>query len=136
VTDDGAATDLDLGHYDASPGPATKADNITTGRIYQDIITKDAAAIIRPTDTGGAARHQRDQGFVLIGNENTISCCRDRRTVGDIEGLPFFERSASSKRIAARPRRLHSLTLLPFIPSAGELKTKKPTQHRSRSCVP
>src|SRR6267143_1724016 len=100
VTDDGAETDLDLGHYERFTGrPATKADNITTGRIYQDILTKE-----RRGDYHGG-------------------------TVGDIEGLPFFEAIRQIKNDLPRDHAIYiHLTLLPFIPSAGELKTK-PTQH-------
>ncbi len=132
VTDDGAETDLDLGHYERFTGrPATRADNITTGQIYQDIITKE-----RRGDFLGATvqviphvtNHIKE--FVLSGNEDTdFVLVEIGGTVGDIEGLPFFEaiRQLGNDLPRAHAVYVH-LTLLPFIPSAGELKTK-PTQH-------
>src|ERR1700746_181949 len=132
VTDDGAETDLDLGHYERFTGrPATKADNITTGRIYQDIISKErrgdylgATIQVVPHVTNAIKE------FVLDGNDGyDFVLVEIGGTVGDIEGLPFFE--AIRQLGNELPRRsavyIH-LTLLPFIPSAGELKTK-PTQH-------
>ncbi len=132
VTDDGAETDLDLGHYERFTGrPATRADNITTGQIYQDIITKE-----RRGDFLGATvqviphvtNHIKE--FVLSGNDDTdFVLVEIGGTVGDIEGLPFFEaiRQLGNDLPRAHAVYVH-LTLLPFIPSAGELKTK-PTQH-------
>jgi CTP synthase len=132
VTDDGAETDLDLGHYERFTGvSAAKTDNITTGRIYQEIIAKErrgdflgATVQVIPhvtnaikefvlADTGGA-------DFVL---------CEIGGTVGDIEGLPFFEaiRQLGQELDPGQAVFIH-LTLLPYIPAAGEMKTK-PTQH-------
>ena len=133
VTDDGAETDLDLGHYERFTGrPATKADNITTGRIYQDILTKERRGdYLGATIQVDPARHQRDQGIRLsTATTTTISCwCEIGGTVGDIEGLPFFEAIRQLKNELPREHAIYiHLTLLPFIPSAGELKTK-PTQH-------
>src|SRR6201987_1765401 len=115
VTDDGAETDLDLGHYERFTGrPATRHDNITTGRIYQVIphVTNEIKDFIR------AGNEHFDFVLVEIGG-----------TVGDIEGLPFLE---AIRQLGNELPRRHAvyihLTLLPFIPSAGELKTK-PTQH-------
>jgi CTP synthase len=132
VTDDGAETDLDLGHYERFTGrSATKADNITTGRIYQEIIAKE-----RRGDYLGATvqviPHVTDaiKNFVLSGNEgNDFVLIEVGGTVGDIEGLPFFEavRQLRNELPQGHSCYIH-LTLLPFIPSAGELKTK-PTQH-------
>jgi CTP synthase len=94
VTDDGAETDLDLGHYERFTGvPATKADNITTGRIYLDIITKErrgdylgATIQVIPHVTNAI------KDFVLTGNEGfDFVLVEIGGTVGDIEGLPFFE---------------------------------------------
>src|SRR5580704_3427078 len=122
VTDDGAETDLDLGHYERFTGrPATRADNITTGRIYQDILTKE-----RRGDYLGAAIKE----FVLSGNDEfDFVLVEIGGTVGDIEGLPFFEAIRQLKNELPREHAVYiHLTLLPFIPSAGELKTK-PTQH-------
>jgi CTP synthase len=132
VTDDGAETDLDLGHYERFTGrPASRRDNITTGRLYQEILTKErrgdylgATIQVIPHVTNAIKDFIRDGSeevdFVLV---------EIGGTVGDIEGLPFFE--AIRQHGNELPRRsavyIH-LTLLPFIPSAGELKTK-PTQH-------
>jgi CTP synthase len=132
VTDDGAETDLDLGHYERFTGrPAVREDNITTGRIYQDIITKErrgdylgATVQVVPHVTNAI------KDFVLTGNEGIdFVLVEIGGTVGDIEGLPFFE---AIRQLGNDLPRGHSiyihLTLLPYIPSAGELKTK-PTQH-------
>lgn len=132
VTDDGAETDLDLGHYERFTGvPATKADNITTGRIYLDIITKErrgdylgATIQVIPHVTNAI------KDFVLTGNEGfDFVLVEIGGTVGDIEGLPFFEAIRQLGNDLERGQAIYvHLTLLPFIPSAGELKTK-PTQH-------
>ena len=132
VTDDGAETDLDLGHYERFTGrPARQADNITTGRIYQGIIAKE-----RRGDYLGATvqviPHVTDaiKNFVVTGNEDVdFVLCEIGGTGGDIEGLPFFEaiRQLGNDLPRGMSAFVH-LTLLPFIPSAGELKTK-PTQH-------
>jgi len=135
VTDDGAETDLDLGHYERFTGrPATRADNITTGRIYQEILLKErrgdylgATIQVIPHVTNAI------KDFIRDGNESfDFVLCEIGGTVGDIEGLPYFE--AIRQLGNDLPRRqvvyIH-LTLMPFIPSAGELKTK-PTQHSVR----
>ena len=132
VTDDGAETDLDLGHYERFTGrPATQTDNVTTGRIYQDIIAKE-----RRGDYLGATvqviPHVTDaiKEFILAGNDGyDFVLCEIGGTVGDIEGLPFFEaiRQLGNELPPHHAVYIH-LTLLPYIPSAGELKTK-PTQH-------
>jgi CTP synthase len=132
VTDDGAETDLDLGHYERFTGrPASRTDNITTGRIYQDILAKErrgdylgATIQVIPHVTNAIKEFIRD------GNESfDFVLCEIGGTVGDIEGLPFFE---AIRQLGNELPRHHAiyihLTLLPFIPSAGELKTK-PTQH-------
>jgi len=132
VTDDGAETDLDLGHYERFTGrPATRQDNITTGRIYRDILAKErrgdylgATIQVIPHVTNAIKE------FILDGTEGfDFVLVEIGGTVGDIEGLPFFE--AIRQLGNELPRRnvvyIH-LTLMPFIPSAGELKTK-PTQH-------
>ena len=132
VTDDGAETDLDLGHYERFTGvPCTQTDNVTTGRIYQDILTKER----RGDYLGGTVQvipHVTDaiKAFVLNGNDDVdFVLCEIGGTVGDIEGLPFFE---AIRQLGNELPRGHSvfihLTLIPFIQSAGELKTK-PTQH-------
>ncbi|WGJ13799.1 CTP synthase [Methylocapsa sp. D3K7] len=132
VTEDGAETDLDLGHYERFTGrPATREDNITTGRIYQEIITKE-----RRGDYLGATvqviPHVTNEikAFVLGGTEGIdFVLVEIGGTVGDIEGLPFFEAIRQLGNELPRGHAIYvHLTLLPFIPSAGELKTK-PTQH-------
>ncbi len=132
VTDDGAETDLDLGHYERFTGrPANRMDNITTGRIYQDIITKER----RGDYLGGTVQvipHVTDaiKDFVRTGNEGVdFVLVEIGGTVGDIEGLPFFEaiRQLGNDLPRGDAVFIH-LTLMPYIPSAGELKTK-PTQH-------
>jgi CTP synthase len=132
VTDDGAETDLDLGHYERFTGrAANKRDNITTGRIYSDIIARE-----RRGDYLGATvqviPHVTDaiKAFVVDGNEEfDFVLVEIGGTVGDIEGLPFFEaiRQLGNELPRGHAAYLH-LTLMPYIPSAGELKTK-PTQH-------
>ena len=132
VTDDGAETDLDLGHYERFTGvPAKKSDNVTTGRIYQDILAKER----RGDFLGGTVQvipHVTDaiKNFVLSGNEDVdFVLVEIGGTVGDIEGLPFFEAIRQLGNELPRESSVYiHLTLMPFIPSAGELKTK-PTQH-------
>jgi CTP synthase len=132
VTDDGAEADLDLGHYERFTGrAATQADNITTGRIYRDIIAKE-----RRGDYLGATvqviPHVTDaiKAFIADGNEAyDFVLCEVGGTVGDIEGLPFFEAIRQFGQESPRGSCIYlHLTLLPWIPAAGELKTK-PTQH-------
>jgi CTP synthase len=132
VTDDGAETDLDLGHYERFTGrPASRQDNITTGRIYQEILAKErrgdylgATIQVIPHVTNAI------KDFIRDGNEGyDFVLCEIGGTVGDIEGLPFFE---AIRQLGNELPRHHAvyihLTLLPFIAGAGELKTK-PTQH-------
>ena len=132
VTDDGAETDLDLGHYERFTGrSANKQDNITTGRIYQELIAKErrgdylgATVQVIPHVTNAI------KDFILEGNEGVdFVLVEIGGTVGDIEGLPFFEaiRQLGNDLPRGHVVFIH-LTLLPFIPTAGELKTK-PTQH-------
>ena len=120
VTDDGAETDLDLGHYERFTGrPATKADNITTGRIYQDILTKErrgdylgATIQVIPHVTNAI------KDFILDSNDDfDFVLCEIGGTVGDIEGLPFFEAIRQIKNDLPRDHAIYiHLTLLPFIP--------------------
>jgi CTP synthase len=132
VTDDGAETDLDLGHYERFTGvPASKSDNITTGRIYQDILAKER----RGDYLGGTVQvipHVTDaiKNFVVTGNADVdFVLVEIGGTVGDIEGLPFFEAIRQLGNELPRGSAIYvHLTLMPYIPSAGELKTK-PTQH-------
>lgn len=132
VTDDGAETDLDLGHYERFTGrPANQQDNITTGRIYRNIIEKE-----RRGDYLGATvqviPHVTDaiKNFVLEGNEDfDFVLCEIGGTVGDIEAMPFLEAIRQLGNELPRGNAVYvHLTLMPYIPAAGELKTK-PTQH-------
>ncbi|HYE42872.1 MAG TPA: CTP synthase [Caulobacteraceae bacterium] len=132
VTDDGAETDLDLGHYERFTGvSAAKSDNITTGRIYQTILEKE-----RRGDYLGATvqviPHVTDEikKFVLSdAGDVDFVLVEIGGTVGDIEGLPFFEaiRQLGQELPRGQAAFLH-LTLMPFVKTAGEMKTK-PTQH-------
>ncbi|MEQ8817928.1 MAG: CTP synthase [Thalassobaculum sp.] len=132
VTDDGAETDLDLGHYERFTGvSARRSDSVTTGQIYMNVITRErrgdylgATIQVIPHVTDGIKEFARgdldDEDFVL---------CEIGGTVGDIEGLPFLEAIRQLGNELGRERSLFlHLTLLPYIPAAGELKTK-PTQH-------
>ncbi len=132
VTDDGAETDLDLGHYERFTGvPCSQTDNVTSGRIYQTVLNKER----RGDYLGGTVQvipHVTNQikEFVLSSNEGIdFVLCEIGGTVGDIEGLPFFEaiRQLGNELPRGDTVFVH-LTLIPFISSAGELKTK-PTQH-------
>jgi len=132
VTDDGAETDLDLGHYERFTGVhATRLDNATTGRIYSEVIAKErrgdylgATVQVIPHITDEIketiVRGTSGVDFVLV---------EIGGTVGDIESLPFLEAIRQLGNELGRERAMFvHLTLVPFIPSAGELKTK-PTQH-------
>ena len=135
VTDDGAETDLDLGHYERFTGvSARQADNITSGRIYRDIIAKErrgdylgATVQVIPHVTDAikdfAMAETEDLDFVL---------CEIGGTVGDIEGLPFIEALRQLRNELGRENTCFvHVTLVPYIAAAGELKTK-PTQHSVR----
>jgi CTP synthase len=135
VTDDGAETDLDLGHYERFTGVAARqSDNITTGRIYRDIIAKErrgdylgATVQVIPHVTNEiksfATADLGDLDFLI---------CEIGGTVGDIESLPFIEAIRQLRNDIGRARTvsIHT-TLIPYIAAAGELKTK-PTQHSVR----
>ena len=132
VTDDGAETDLDLGHYERFTGrSANQQDNITTGRIYKNIIERE-----RRGDYLGATvqviPHVTDEikNFVLDGNDDyDFVLCEIGGTVGDIEAMPFLEAIRQLGNDLPRGQAVYiHLTLMPWIPAAGELKTK-PTQH-------
>ena len=132
VTDDGAETDLDLGHYERFTGrSANQQDNITTGRIYKNIIERE-----RRGDYLGATvqviPHVTDEikNFVLEGNDDfDFVLCEIGGTVGDIEAMPFLEAIRQLGNDLPRNNAVYvHLTLMPYIPAAGELKTK-PTQH-------
>jgi CTP synthase len=135
VTDDGAETDLDLGHYERFTGvSARQSDNITSGRVYRDIIAKErrgdylgATVQVIPHVTDAikefALADQGDNDFIL---------CEIGGTVGDIESLPFMEaiRQLRNEMEPLQTLSVH-VTLVPYIKAAGELKTK-PTQHSVR----
>ena len=132
VTDDGAETDLDLGHYERFTGrSANQSDNITTGRIYKNIIERE-----RRGDYLGATvqviPHVTDEikNFILDGNDDyDFVICEIGGTVGDIEAMPFLETIRQVGNLLPRNNCVYiHLTLMPWIPAAGELKTK-PTQH-------
>ena len=132
VTDDGAETDLDLGHYERFTGVAArKSDNITTGRIYSEVIGRE-----RHGDYLGATiqviPHITDAIKAFIGADTgdaDFVLCEIGGTVGDIESLPFLEAIRQKGNELGRSRALFiHLTLVPYLAAAGELKTK-PTQH-------
>ncbi len=132
VTDDGAETDLDLGHYERFTGVAArKTDSVSSGRIYSTVLEKE-----RRGDYLGKTiqviPHVTNEikDFISIGEDEVdFMLCEIGGTVGDIEGLPFFEaiRQFSQDKPRGQCIFMH-LTLLPFIKASGELKTK-PTQH-------
>ena len=135
VTDDGAETDLDLGHYERFTGvPSRQSDNVTSGRIYQTIIQRErrgdylgATVQVIPHVTDAIKAFARaetdDLDFVL---------CEIGGTVGDIESLPFIESIRQLKNDLGRGNSISiHVTLVPYIAAAGELKTK-PTQHSVR----
>jgi CTP synthase len=132
VTDDGAETDLDLGHYERFTGVATrKSDNVTTGQIYTKVLARE-----RRGDYLGATvqviPHVTDaiKEFIVADvTDEDFVVCEVGGTVGDIEGLPFLEaiRQMGNELGPERTLFMH-VTLVPYIKAAGELKTK-PTQH-------
>ena len=137
VTDDGAETDLDLGHYERFTGVnATRADNITTGQIYKTIIEKErrgdylgATVQVIPHVTNEIKEFVLSPALDENGQEADFVLVEVGGTVGDIEGLPFFEAIRQLRQDLPRGDSCHvHLTLLPFIKTAGEMKTK-PTQH-------
>src|SRR3546814_6968649 len=132
VTDDGAETDLDLGHYERFTGvPARKTDNVTTGQIYSQVLARErrgdylgATVQVIPHVTDAIKAFVRadltDEDFVI---------CEIGGTVGDIEGLPFLEAIRPLGNELGRERSLFlQVTLLPYIAAAGELKNTH-TQH-------
>ena len=137
VTDDGAETDLDLGHYERFTGVhATRSDNATTGRIYSEVIAKErrgdylgATVQVIPHITDAIkeaiVRDLHDEN----GEELDFALIEIGGTVGDIESLPFLEAIRQlGNELGPQGTMFVHLTLVPYIPSAGELKTK-PTQH-------
>jgi CTP synthase len=138
VTDDGAETDLDLGHYERFIEESlSQANNVTTGRIYQDVITKErrgeylgstVQVIPHITDEIKSAVRRLTPNYDVVITEIG-------GTVGDIESLPFLEAIRQLRSDAGRDNTLFiHLTLVPFMAAAGELKTK-PTQHSVRELM-
>ncbi|MEL6677429.1 MAG: CTP synthase [Pseudomonadota bacterium] len=132
VTDDGAETDLDLGHYERFTGvPARATDSVSSGRIYQTVLDRERRGEYLGK-TIQVIPHVTNQikEFISIGEDEVdFMLCEIGGTVGDIEGLPFFEaiRQFNNDKPAGQCLFMH-LTLLPYIAASGELKTK-PTQH-------
>jgi len=132
VTDDGAETDLDIGHYERFTGiSATQSDNITTGGIYSDIIKKER----RGDYLGGTVQvvpHVTDRIKKFISHnvkDEDFIICEIGGTVGDIESLPFLEAIRQFSNDSGKENSLFiHLTLVPYLKASGELKTK-PTQH-------
>lgn len=132
VTDDGAETDLDLGHYERYTGvEARKGDNVTTGKIYSTLLNKER----RGDYLGGTVQvipHVTDliKKFVLNNTDDAdFILCEIGGTVGDIEGLPFFEAIRQLGNELGRDNAIYiHLTLVPYLKASKELKTK-PTQH-------
>ncbi|MEX0912072.1 MAG: CTP synthase [Gemmatimonadota bacterium] len=138
VTDDGAETDLDLGHYERFIDQSlSQANNITTGRIYQDVITKE-----RRGDYLGATvqviPHITDaikSAIKRLGPNHDVVITEIGGTVGDIESLPFLEAIRQYRQEIGRENTLFiHVTLVPYLAAAGELKTK-PTQHSVRELM-
>ncbi|MBX2834118.1 MAG: CTP synthase [Micavibrio sp.] len=132
VTEDGAETDLDLGHYERFTGvPARKNDNITTGQVYTEVLTKERRGDYLGATIQVIPHITNEIKDFILEKEGTADfvLCEIGGTVGDIESLPFLEaiRQFGNEVGPERALFIH-VTLLPYIPAAGELKTK-PTQH-------
>jgi len=140
VTDDGAETDLDLGHYERFIGvSARQSDNITSGRIYQQIIAKErrgdylgATVQVIPHVTDAIKEFAQADTSSEDGGDLDFVLCEIGGTVGDIESLPFIEALRQLRNELGREQTCSvHVTLVPYIAAAGELKTK-PTQHSVR----
>ncbi|WP_375402403.1 CTP synthase [uncultured Sphingomonas sp.] len=140
VTDDGAETDLDLGHYERFTGvPSRQSDNVTSGRIYQQIIARErrgdylgATVQVIPHVTDAIKAFARADLLDENGDDLDFVLCEIGGTVGDIESLPFIEAIRQLRNEVGRSNSVSiHVTLVPFIAAAGELKTK-PTQHSVR----
>src|SRR4051812_29399 len=138
VTDDGAETDLDLGHYERFIDRSlSQANNVTTGRVYQSVITKErrgeylgATVQVIPHITDEIKSHVR-----RLAPDHDVVIVEVGGTVGDIESLPFLEAIRQFRQEVGRDNAIFiHLTLVPFISAAGELKTK-PTQHSVRELM-
>jgi CTP synthase len=132
VTDDGAETDLDLGHYERFIDERLNCDNsVTTGKIYQEVIRKERAGRYN----GGTVQviphvtNEIQESVLRVAHDNDVVIAEIGGTVGDIEGLPFLEAIRQMSGRVGRGNVLYChVTLIPYISAAGELKTK-PTQH-------
>ena len=138
VTDDGAETDLDLGHYERFIGESlSQSNNVTTGRIYQDIITKERRGDYLGS-TVQVIPHVTDQIKAYLRRlapNHDIIITEIGGTVGDIESLPFLEALRQFRQDVGKENTLFvHLTLIPHLAAAGELKTK-PTQHSVRELM-
>ncbi len=138
VTDDGAETDLDLGHYERFlDRPLSQANNITTGRIYLNVITKERRGEYLGS-TVQVIPHITDEikaAIRRIAPGNDVVLVEVGGTVGDIESLPFLEAIRQFRREVGKENAMFvHLTLVPFIAAAGEVKTK-PTQHSVRELM-
>lgn len=139
VTDDGAETDLDLGHYERFTGcPTSQANNITTGRIYQNVINKERRGDYLGK-TVQIVPHITDEikrNIKLLGSkgEYDVVITEIGGTVGDIESLPFLEAVRQLRWELGEKSVLIHLTLVPYLSASGELKTK-PTQHSVKSLL-
>ena len=138
VTEDGAETDLDLGHYERFiDRPLTQANNITTGRIYSNVITKERRGEYLGS-TVQVIPHITDEiksAVRRVALENDVVVVEVGGTVGDIESLPFLESIRQFRHDVGRENTLFvHLTLVPYIAAAGEVKTK-PTQHSVRDLM-
>src|SRR5690606_17898692 len=140
VTEDGAETDLDLGHYERFlDRPTSQANNVTTGRIYQNVIQKERDGVYLG-NTVQVVPHITDEikhNMLLLGKsgEYDIVITELGGTVGDIESLPFIEAVRQLRwELGNRDSLVIHLTLVPFLAAAGELKTK-PTQHSVKTLL-
>jgi CTP synthase len=138
VTDDGAETDLDLGHYERFIDESlSQANNITTGRIYSDVLAKERRGDYLGS-TVQVIPHITDEiksRIKLLADENDFVITEIGGTVGDIESLPFLEAIRQFRQDVGRENAIFMhLTLIPYIAAAGELKTK-PTQHSVRELM-
>jgi CTP synthase len=138
VTDDGAETDLDLGHYERFiDRPLSQANNITTGRIYLNVITKERRGEYLGS-TVQVIPHITDEikaAMKRLAPESDVVICEIGGTVGDIESLPFLEAIRQFRHEIGRDNAIFiHLTLVPYIAAAGEVKTK-PTQHSVRELM-
>src|SRR6202165_272152 len=132
VTDDGAETDLDLGHYERfTHSPLTRDNNLTSGRIYEQIILKERRGdyLRKTVQVIPHVTNEIKAAMKKISHDVDVVICEIGGTVGDIESLPFLEAVRQMRQELGRDNTLFvHVTLVPFIAAAGELKTK-PTQH-------